>query len=93
MSAQTKPALFAVAITTSDSENINFGGRSASTRGIYVGSGGDISVEMAGDDLRGKGMSDATVIFKTVQSGTLLPISVTRVNSTDTTASDLIAIW
>lgn len=94
MTQKTNPAAFAKAITPSDSTDIDFGGKSKITRGIYVGLGGDISVEMAGDPLgSGKGMSDPTVLFKTVLSGTLLPISVTRVNSTNTTASELVAVW
>lgn len=93
MSAQTKPALFANAIILSNTVAIDFGGNSVATRGLYVGSGGDISVEMAGDNLRGGGMADATVVFVAVQSGTILPISVTRVNSTGTTASNLVALW
>lgn len=94
MSQKQNPAAFAKAIVLSDSVDIDFDGTSRITRGIYVGLGGDISVEMAGDALgQGKRMADPTVLFKTVLSGTLLPISVTRVNSTDTTASSLVAIW
>ncbi len=88
MTAQTKPSEFAIAVTVSDSTNINFGGKGGPTRGLYVGSGGDISVEMAG-----AGLNDATVIFVAVPTGTLLPIQITRVNSTGTTASSLTAIW
>ena len=93
MSEKTKPAHFAIAIILSDSTNIDFGQKGSITRGIYVGSGGDISVEMAGEKNRGDGMSDPTVIFKSVLSGTLLPIGVTRVNNTATTASSLVAVW
>jgi len=88
MSAKTKPSEYAIAISLSDSTNIDFNGKAAATRGLYVGSGGDISVEMIGD-----GLADATVIFVAVPTGTLLPVSITRVNNTSTTASDLVAIW
>ena len=68
--------------------DIAFGGKGGPTRGLYVGSGGDISVEMFG-----AGLNDATVVFVAVPTGTLLPISITRVNSTNTTAASLVAIW
>ncbi len=93
MSEKSKPASFAKAITKSDSTAIDFEGGSHATRGIYVGSGGDLSVEMAGDRDGGEGMSDPTVVFVAVPTGTLLPISVTRVNSTGTAASSLVAVW
>jgi hypothetical protein len=86
--AKTKPAEFAKAITLSDTTDIDFEGKADATRGIYVGSGGDISVEMAGT-----GLSDATVVFVAVPTGSLLAVEATRVNSTGTTASSLVAIW
>ncbi len=86
--SKTKPSEFAIAVTLSDSIGIDFNGKAEATRGLYVGSGGDISVEMAGN-----GLVDATVVFIAVPTGTLLPIEITRVNSTATTASQMVAIW
>ena len=86
--AKTKPAEFAIAVTLSDSTNIDFQSKGDSTRAIWVGSGGDISVEMSGD-----GLPDATVVFVSVLSGSLMPIGITRVNSTGTTASSIVALW
>ena len=92
--AQSKPGEFAKAITTSDTDDIDFGGNTTtSTRGLWVGSGGDVSVEMVGKDGRGGGLEDPTVVFPAVPTGTLLPIRVTRVNATGTAASSLVAIW
>lgn len=88
MTSQTKPGENAIAITPSDSTNIDFSGLGGPTRALYVGSGGDISVEMAGPNL-----GENTVIFVAVLTGTILPIAITRVNSTLTTASSLVAIW
>ena len=86
--SKTKPAEFAIAVTLSDTVDIDFNGRAEATRGLYVGSGGDVSVEMAGT-----GLADATVVFVAVITGTLLPIEITRVNATATTAANLVAIW
>ena len=86
--AKVKPAEFAKAITVSDTVDIDFENTAPATRGIYVGSAGDISVEMLG-----AGLSDATVVFVAVASGTILPIGITRVNSTGTTAGSLVALW
>ncbi len=52
---------------------------------LYVGTGGDVSVRMAGDN------SDATVVFKNVADGSFLPIVVKAV-LTATTASNILAI-
>ena len=93
MTAKVKPGAFAKAVTTSNTVSIDFEGKSPATRALYIGSGGDLSVEMAGDNGQGAGMSDPTVIFVSVLSGTILPIEVTRVNVTGTTASSIVAIW
>lgn len=56
---------------------------------IYVGTGGDIKVDMASaiaDD-------DGPVTFSNVFDGTFMPIIVTKVYKTDTTASNILAIW
>jgi len=73
------PANGAFAITPDNSNDLDF-----FTRGIYVGSGGEIRVA----PFRG----DAPVTFVGVPSGTVLPVRVTRVYATGTDASDLVGL-
>lgn len=77
MSHVSDPSKYGVAITPSDVTNL-----SAPTRGIYVGVPGNVSVVQGG----------ATVVYANAPSG-VLPIEVTRVNATGTTASSLVAMW
>lgn len=78
MSYVGDPGKFAAAITPSDVTNLT-----AVTRAIYVGSaGGNISAQING----------ATVIFVAVPIG-ILPIQCSRVNSTGTTSTNLVALW
>lgn len=80
MSSYTDPVRTAVSITTSDTTDIRGG---QLTRGIYVGGGGNLSVEM----------DNGTVVFVGVVAGAVYPIRVRRVNSTNTTATNLIALF
>lgn len=73
------PARNAVEIAPNDSADLI-----KTTRSIYVGTAGDVAVNMAG--------SEELVIFKSVPVG-VLPVRVDRVLATNTTASDLIALW
>lgn len=57
------------------------------TRGIWVGGAGDVVVAMAGQS------APAQVLFAAVPAGTLLPICVTRVFATGTSASLLRAMY
>lgn len=89
MTAATKPGENAVAVTPSDSTGIKSpGSQPIVTRGLWIGGSGDISVEMVGPQ-----MDDQTVVFTGIASGTLLPLAITRVNATLTTATSLVAIW
>ena len=74
----TVSAVGAAAITTSDSGTI------PTTRGVYVGGTGDVKVDMA---------DRGTVTFVGVAAGTLLPLQVTRVYATGTTATNLVAVY
>jgi hypothetical protein len=82
--AKSQPARNAVAITPSDSVNLP-----KETRALYIGVAGNVSVEMAGDGDQG----EATVVFTGVLAGQVLPIAITRVNSTGTTATTMVALW
>lgn len=72
------PGEFAVAVTPSDSTMI-----AQVPRALYIGTGGNVSVRMP----RGN-----TVTFTSVPGGTILPVRVSRVNATGTTASNIVAI-
>lgn len=75
----TVSARRAVATTTSDTVSSD-----DPTRAIYIGSGGSLRVEM---------VSGGVVTFTNVPAGTLLPIQVTRVYTTGTTATGLINLY
>ena len=73
------PSDKAEAITPSDTLDLT-----NATRGIYVGGSGDITCIMASDS--------SSVTFSSVNTGSILPIRVKRVESTGTTATNLIAL-
>lgn len=75
----TAPAEGAFAVTPSDSTDLI-----ALSRAIYVGTGGDISLDMA---------TGETVTFSNVQDGSLLPLRVKRIRSTLTTATNMVAVY
>ena len=73
------PAQSAIAVTPSDTVNIGL------TRGLYVGSdAGNITAVMK---------DGRTVLFTAIPIGTILPVQVTRVNSTNTTSTLIIALY
>lgn len=72
------PAAQWEAVTPSNSTNFTY-----FPRGIYVGVSGDV---VAVD------MDSNAVTFKAVPAGAVLPIRPKRINSTGTTATDLVAI-
>lgn len=76
----TNPGRYAIAVTPSDSVDLIY-----ETRALFVGGAGNLSVVMAGNG--------ATVVFTGVTAGSFLPIRVTRVNSTSTTATTITAVW
>ena len=78
-SGWNSPAVKAFAITPDDSADL-----ARLTRAIYVGVTGNISLILKGDD--------AAVTFVGVPAGTILPLRVTRVRSTGTTATDLVGL-
>lgn len=80
MSSYTDPSRYAVAITPSDSVDISGG---QTTRGVYVGVGGTVVAVIGGN----------AITFVGVPTGTILPIRCVRVNSTNTTATTMIALF
>lgn len=55
------------------------------TRGIYVGSAGNISVLLPN--------GTTSVVFTGVLAGSILPIQTSRVNAAGTTAGSLVALY
>lgn len=72
------PAEYAVAVTKSDSTVLN------ATRALYIGGDGNVAVTMSGG-------GDAT--FVGLLAGTILPVRVTKVLSTGTTATNIVALY
>jgi hypothetical protein len=75
---KTESAIGASAVTPSDSAQI------APTRGVFVGGAGDLRVDMANGD---------TVTFAGLAAGSVVPIQVTKVYSTSTTATSILALY
>jgi len=75
----TSPASGYAAITPSDGTELTY-----VTRAIYVGGAGNIvAVDEAGN----------AVTFTGATAGSIIPIRCKRVNSTNTTATGLVALW
>lgn len=55
------------------------------SRALYVGVSGDVSVQMVG--------TGTAIVFKAVPAGTMLPIRITRVNATATTATNMVTVY
>lgn len=74
------PADNAVAVSPSDSTDLTY-----VSRAVYVGGAGNMVVTMAG--------GGSNVTFTGIQAGSILPIRVSRVLSTSTTATSIVAIY
>ena len=75
----TSPADNATAVTPSDSTDLAF-----NSRALYVGGAGNLVVTMAGG---------GDVTFTAVPAGSILPVRVTRVKSTSTTATAILNLY
>lgn len=73
------PANRAEAVTPSDSTNLT---NPASA--LYIGGAGNVVVITTGGD---------TVTFNSLAAGSILPLRVARVKSTNTTATNIVALW
>ena len=72
------PASHGFAITPSDSALLV-----ENTRAIYVGSGGDIAALM---------LSGANVLLSAVPSGSILPLRLTKIMASGTTADNIVGL-
>lgn len=81
-----RPLLFnaAAAITKSDTVDIVIPAGKALTDGIYVGGAGNLVVVF---------QDDSTATITGALAGTILPLAIKRVNSTNTTATAMVALW
>lgn len=68
-----------VAVTKSDSTNLP-----GAPIGFYIGGAGDVALV---------GSDDVAVTFSAVPAGTILPCGAKRVNSTNTTATLIVALY
>lgn len=73
------PATSAAVVTPNDSTDLTF-----PTKALYIGGTGNLNVDMA---------DGQTVLFSAIPVGAVLPISVARVRSTNTTATLIVALW
>lgn len=76
--SSTAPALRAYAITPHDTNPLT-----ALPKGIYVGTGGDVTLRPIG--------SDADVTYKNLADGSYIAVRASHVRAAGTTASNLIA--
>ena len=79
-SGLNSPGYHAVAITPNDGANL-----ATDVRGIYVGVGGDIKVDVSG--------GETAITFKNVPQGSVLAVRVTKVYATGTAATNLIGLY
>lgn len=77
-SSLTGPAAEGAAITPNDQAPLT-----QPTRALYVGAAGDVRVTLLGGD---------TVTFKSVPAGSVLPLRVSAVLATGTTAGDIVGL-
>lgn len=78
------PYNYAAAITKSDTDNIVMVGSNVPVAAIYVGGAGNIV---------GVFKDGSTATITGALAGTILPITIVRVNSTNTTATALLALY
>lgn len=74
------PAGHAEAVTTGDTTANNF---SREAEGLYVGGAGDVALVLP---------SGTAVTFVAVPAGTILPVRCIRVNTTNTDATNMVAL-
>jgi len=75
----TSPAVGAAAVTPADSDLTVF-----PCRGIYVGGAGNVAIVTPQGD---------TVTFVAVPAGSILPVRAKQIRSTNTTATNIVALY
>lgn len=75
----TFPISNGASVTPNDSDELEY-----VTRAIWIGGAGNLSVVTANGD---------TIVLKGVVAGSLIPIRVVKVLASETTASDIVALW
>ncbi len=76
-----------VDVSAADHTFADANSRAMSTRAIYVGTGGDLVLQLAGDP-------DGTTIMLTgVLTGAYLPVRATKVIKVATTAATIVGLW
>lgn len=78
------PSGLFVAVTPHDSTDVS-PAQAGGFRGLYVGVGGNVAVVPVG--------GTASVTFTGVVAGTIIPVMGRRVNSTNTTATNIVALF
>ena len=76
---QTAPARRWLSVTPSDSVDLPAG-----CRGLYVGTAGNLSLV---------GSDGTAITFATTDNNTIVPLAPTRVRSTGTTATGIVALY
>jgi hypothetical protein len=79
---QDEPAFGAVLLTPHDTNELN-----PYSRALYIGTGGNVNVRMIDET------GSTNVLFTGVPTGTILPIGVKIVLTTNTTASTIVALY
>ena len=74
------PASRGAAVTPSDDTDLG-----SMAKALFIGTGGDVTVKMRD--------AGTTLTFKNVADGAILPVRVSRVMATDTTATDIVALF
>lgn len=72
------------AVTPADATDLPFAPQTMGTRALFVTVGGNVSVNLAGG---------GTAVLTGLVAGQVLPISVTRVLATGTTATGILALY
>lgn len=85
---------FGAPANEAESVTISDGATFKACRALYVGVGGNLSVQMAGPsaDFTNQG-TGAYVQFVGVPTGAILPISVVEVRATSTTCSSVVRLY
>lgn len=87
ISSDDSPAVDAVAVTPSDTVDLpNAGAGYGPCRALYIGVSGDVTVQTQ------NGGGVASVTFKSVPIG-ILPVRCSRVMATNTTATNIVALY